>query len=95
MSAVELPFPEPLPEAEGWNPYFVAYAAFHGRTPAEQDTAGAGWRFINWIHGEWRVWRAETETAEGQAAKHAAVFEAWLFERNNVPTFAEGEPCQT
>lgn len=84
MSQIEMTFPPPTTEHAGWNPYFVAFAAFHGRTPEQQDAAGCGWRFINWISGEWRVWRAETGISQGYQLAHAAEFEAWLFERNGV-----------
>ena len=88
MTAVELPFLVPAEPVDGWNPYYAAWAAFHGRTPDEKSDRdkGTGHLFVVWISGEWTVFAAEHGAASVQDLTPAvkAGFGAWLAERNGA-----------
>jgi hypothetical protein len=69
---------------ETWNPYFVAYAAAHGCTPAAMS-ARPRWSvdFMTWISRRWADWHARqgrTHVAAVVAVHETerAAFEAWL-----------------
>lgn len=70
-----------------YNPRYVAYAAAHGRSPAdmlaEDKDCWPGVRmvgFILWIGRQWEAWRAANGRKRDDfltAADHAS-FDAWL-----------------
>jgi hypothetical protein len=85
VSQTELPFPPARADRDEWNPYFVAYAASEGTTP-ERIPAGAAanCRFTIWMRAQWDAWLAETGIDRRFRFRHAAEFEAWLFQRHGV-----------
>lgn len=71
------------------NPRYVAYAASHGRTPAQQLTqddleypGGKMAGFLCWIPGAWRRWtdvtREKPEHGGGWSDRQHADFDRWL-----------------
>jgi hypothetical protein len=77
----------------GWNPYYLAFAATHGRRPAEmvevereQWPGGSAAGFILWMSRRWEEWarlRGLRRTANGAGddlltEEHHADFAGWL-----------------
>lgn len=59
--------PERLFDAAQWNPYYMAFARVHGRTPDEQrehDATMTG--FIVWIGGQWETCRITMNASDGR-----------------------------
>lgn len=62
--------------AADWNPYYVAYAAAHGKTPEEMlahdTTAWPGGKmagYILWINAHWSRWFIERKKVKGWHAR--------------------------
>lgn len=78
MSAVQLSLLTSEP-VDGWNPYFVAYAASRGATAAEVSAAG-GWAadFMAWMTLRWAEWLELAGIPHAFRLAHADEFGAWL-----------------
>ena len=71
----------------GWNPYYVAYATAHGRTPADQlahDKAArphaSMMEYLLWGAGQWAEFETENPRGKFQPRDHAG-YGGWLARR--------------
>lgn len=77
MTALEL---FPIDPCEGWNPFYVAYAASEGLTAAELSGRG-GWNagFLSWMTQRWAEWEAHAGiTNRAERSRRYDEFGVWL-----------------